>query len=176
MAMNSNSSAWSQSESFAALGEQDFGNLVDFDLNHFDFLSYDPNQDGAPKLPDNINLDLLASSAGQQHGLQQTHLAGGANGNMFDMAIPISFEGQQQNHNHAFSMPQSPESMLQHSMIPPTPNSVEMHGDHNRYLQQMDAQSRAILLQQYQMQQQRKDAVSSPAFRTLLHHPANLRR
>jgi hypothetical protein len=158
MAMNTNTNAnsWSQSEPFAgmaaAIGEQDFGNLVDFDLTQFDFLKYDTNQEGAPKLPEGINLDMLASSAGQQHGLQQTHHADNTNGTIFDLNMPMAYGGQQ------FSMSQPPDSMTHHSMIPPTPNSVEMHGDANRYLQQMDAQSRAMM-HQYHMQQ-RKDAVS----------------
>jgi hypothetical protein len=157
MAMNTNSNpnAWSQPEGYsgmAAIGEQDFGNLVDFDLTQFDFLNYEANQEGGAKLPEGINLDMLASSAGQQHGLRQTHHANNQNGNMFDIAMPIGFGDQQ------FSMSPAPESVLHHSMIPPTPNSVEMHGDANRYLHQMDAQSRAML-QQYHMQQ-RKEAVS----------------
>jgi hypothetical protein len=153
MNTNPNPNGWSQSEPYAglaALGEGDFSNLVDFDLTQFDFLNYDASQEGAGKLPSGINLDLLASSAGQQHGMQQTHHAGNANGNMFD--LNMAFEGQQ------FSMSQAPDAILHHSMIPPTPNSAEMHGDANRYLHQMDAQSRAML-QQYHMQQ-RKENVS----------------
>ena len=50
--------------------------------------------------------------------------------------------------------------MHQQQMVPPTPNSVEMHGDVGRYLQQLDAQTRAIIEHEFKMRQQ--DAVSAP--------------
>jgi hypothetical protein len=172
MAMNSNPSTWSQPEGYdglAAIGDQDFGNLFN-DLTQFEFLNYDQAQEGAGKIPDGLNLDLLAATtSASQNGLPQTHHGATSPHNaMFDLsAMHMGFENQQQqqqqqNHNQ-FSMPQSGEPILHHSMMPPTPNSVEMHGDANRYHQHMEAHNR-LMMHNYALMQQRKGNVSRACY------------
>ncbi|KAF2095524.1 hypothetical protein NA57DRAFT_11907, partial [Rhizodiscina lignyota] len=39
-------------------------------------------------------------------------------------------------------------------VVPPTPNSVQMHSDPARYMHQLDAQTRAVVEQQYQMRKE----------------------
>ncbi|KAF2815940.1 uncharacterized protein BDZ99DRAFT_484736 [Mytilinidion resinicola] len=53
----------------------------------------------------------------------------------------------------SFSAAQEP-AFHSHTGVPPTPNSVEMHGDAARYLQQMDPQTRAFIEQRYQLRKE----------------------
>jgi hypothetical protein len=142
---------------------QDFGNLVDLDVNFdFDFLNdYDPTNSGAPsgKLSDSIESNLFATSAQQQHAIQATHISSAplatAQGSpMFDMGMHMGFDAQS---GQPFNMPPGHNQMVHHQMVPPTPNSAEMHANTARYLQQMDAQNRAMI-GQYHMS--KPDAVS----------------
>ncbi|KAF2430293.1 hypothetical protein EJ08DRAFT_248566 [Tothia fuscella] len=145
--------AWSQPEQFdaamAAIGEQDF-NLGEIDFNSFDFLNFDPNSD---KIATNIDLNLLSDNNNPQSGLQQRPQSTSAppnsaqNAEIFDINMQMGYGHQ---HHQAFSIPQGQHPI--HSMIPPTPNSIEMHGDRGRYMQHFDAQSRALLEQHFHMQ------------------------
>jgi hypothetical protein len=163
--------AWSQPEqqfdAIAGIGETDF-NLVDIDFNDFDFLNFDPNSEqNGEKLPTNIDLNLLSDAAAQHNAAQQAQqqqqrngnalVQNGGNNNMFGLNMHQMTFGQQ--HEQTYAMNQTSHAMSHHSIIPSTPNSVEMHGDAGRYLQQMDAQSRAMIEQHFQ-QQQKRDAVS----------------
>jgi hypothetical protein len=159
MDTNEANAAWSQPEDFdpslPAIGDHDFADFNSIDFNSFDFLNYDTNND---KIPNQIELNLLRDAIAQneaQHAVQhrsQQSPNGGQNAEMFDINMQLGFEQQQQQQNQSFSMPPGQHSVQHHSMMPPTPNSVEMHSDRARYMHQLDAQSRAILEQHYQMQ------------------------
>lgn len=133
----------------------DFNNLIDFDLDHLGDFSYnqaDFSQSGPASLADlSDNLDV-------------NHLHG-----QFNPQLPQDHSnGMQQDANNAFfdySMaqfsqagtpvfPQAHEQIYRpHQGVPPTPNSIEMHGDPHRYMQQLDPQQ-ALFDQRYHM---RKD-------------------
>ncbi|KAF2491936.1 hypothetical protein BU16DRAFT_98603 [Lophium mytilinum] len=53
----------------------------------------------------------------------------------------------------SFSAAQEP-IFHSHTGVPPTPNSVEMHGDAARYLQHIDPQTRAFIEQRYQLRKE----------------------
>jgi hypothetical protein len=145
------------------MADQDFANLLDFES--FDFLSgFDNgNGDGSGQQHHNVvhknanggvDMNMLA-------GAGQDQQRGGAQQNMFDIGMQQMGFGNA----HQFGMPTPQQNggqhVLQthpHQMVPPTPNSVEMHGDVGRYLQQLDAQTRAIIEHEYKMRQQ--DSVS----------------
>jgi hypothetical protein len=159
MASNGAAQSWSQPEQFNAMTpmeSQDFQNLVDLDVNFdFDFLNdFDPTNtgNGSGKLSDSVDPALFATSAQQQHAIQAPHLSPApltmAQGSpMFDMGMHMNFGA----HNgQPFNMQPGHNPMGHHQMVPPTPNSVEMHADGARYLQQMEAQSRAMM-EHYQM-------------------------
>jgi hypothetical protein len=75
---------------------------------------------------------------GHGHGISQ------AGGNFFDFSIPPYMQS-----TPAFSHPHEHAYRTQ-APVPPTPNSVEMHADRGRYMQQLDAQQ-AMFEQRYQM-------------------------
>jgi hypothetical protein len=148
-----------------SIGDQDFANLLDFES--FDFLTnFEPNGDTAQKISNGVDLNLLGNGAHQsqhegQRGAGQQLPQGQS---MFDMQIQMDF-GQSQ-HGQAFSVaPSGGQTIQTHPMVPPTPNSVEMHGDVGRYLQQLDAQTRAMIEHEYQM---RKEAAVSYSSALLL--------
>jgi hypothetical protein len=139
--------SWSQPDSLdsmAAMGEHEFASFLDLDLD-LNFSGYGADQSG----PDS---HLKRSDHNAQH--QPQHLAASqneatSNGSaMFDFDMPMAFDQAQ---DMQFSVSQGNHPAHVQSMIPPTPNSVEMHGDTVRYLQHLEAQNRALLEEQYQM-------------------------
>ncbi|KIW02669.1 uncharacterized protein PV09_06106 [Verruconis gallopava] len=149
-----------QFASIDAIGEQDFANLLDF--GSFDFLTnFDGTHENAHhKLQSQaVDMNLLANAASEQaqHEGQQQHQQRDAGSvsqaqSMFDMPMSMTF-GQSEP-TQPFSMaPSARHSLQTHSMIPPTPNSVEMHSDMGAYLQQIDAQTRAMIEHEYKMRQ-----------------------
>jgi hypothetical protein len=147
-----------------AINEQDFG-LLDFE--GFDFLQFD----GEGKNQNGVDLHMLANAAaGQQpqahEGQAQQQQRGEDNGQgqqmpqqMFEaMQLGMSFGQPPTSHGGSFSMPPAQHILQTHQIVPPTPNSVEMHGDMGKYLQQLDATTKAIIEHEYRMRQQ--DAVS----------------
>jgi hypothetical protein len=159
--------SWSHPEQYSALTpmeSQDFQSLVDLDAVNFDFdflNDFDPTNSGDTngKLPGSIDPNLFATSAQQGHAIQATHLSSAphtmAQGSpMFDMGMHMNFDAV---HSQPFNMQPGHNPMGHHQTVPPTPNSVEMHADAARYLQQMDAQSHAMM-EHYQMS--KPDAVS----------------
>lgn len=143
---------------------QDFTNLGDLDVNFdFDFLNdinFTNGGDPSGKLAGSIDPNLFATTAQQQHAVQATHLSSApltmAQGTpMFDMGMHMNYSVQ---NGQPFNNMQTGHNALGlHQMVPPTPNSVEMHANAARYMQQMDAQSRAIM-EHYQLS--KPDAVS----------------
>jgi hypothetical protein len=172
-------SSWSGAEQYdpmASVAEQDFGNLIDFDID-LDFGVYGANGQNAQdnnqqltELADSLDMQHFSPSISNEHRdatngaptQQQNVIIGSAmsqpgNG-FYDFNMP------------AFSQPtqsQIPFSTAQdstfhsHAGVPPTPNSVEMHGDAARYLQQIDPQTRAFFEQRYQLR--KEDVVSIPS-------------
>lgn len=170
-----NGQAWTSAEQFEPMdtvNDHDFGNLIDFDNLDLDFniggyAHGGPQSDGqqladltgpidvhqiqnhfSPQVPQQ---DRDGPQAGQQ---PQTNMGGhgamaqSTNGFNFDYSmVPFSQAG-----NPNFSQAQD-HVFRPHQGVPPTPNSVEMHGDPNRYLHQMDPQQN-IFDQRYHM---RKD-------------------
>jgi hypothetical protein len=159
MTSNGGAPSWLQPEQYSAvtpMETQDFSNLGDLDVNFdFDFLNdFDPTNSGdaSEKLAESVDPNLFATSAQQQHAIQATHLSSAplamAPGSpMFDMGMRMNFDA----HNgQPFNIQPGYHPMGHHQIVPPTPNSVEMHANAALYLQQMDAQSRAMM-EHYQM-------------------------
>ncbi|OAL05665.1 hypothetical protein IQ06DRAFT_211666 [Phaeosphaeriaceae sp. SRC1lsM3a] len=114
---------------------------LDLDLSaDFNYNGGDFSQGGDSSLHDFAQAPHFQHNGGQQHNMAP-----------FDYSMgPFTQAGTP-------VFPQAQEHMFQpHHGVPPTPNSVEMHGDPNRYMQQqMDQQT--LFDQRYQM---RKDDAS----------------
>ena len=148
--------------------DHDFADLVhldlDVDLHGFEFPAYNATHDDLGKLPEPFDLDLLEGQDGRQ---QQSHLhqppaaadADGAGSSIFDFGMPISMPFDEVR-DHSYALASQLQHSAHHPIIPPTPNSVEMHGDAARYFQQINAHNRAILEQHYQMRN--GDTVRAP--------------
>jgi len=131
----------------ASIPESDFSNLFDLDL---DLNNYYP-QDANPKLGEGPNIahadqqQLSHDIAIQQQQHHMTPIMSQPteqipqNNVMFDFSMPMDVQ---------FSVPAGPQPIAAHNMIPPTPNSAELHSDTVRYLQ-LEAQR--MMMQQYQM-------------------------
>ncbi|KAF2625983.1 hypothetical protein BU25DRAFT_412225 [Macroventuria anomochaeta] len=169
---SANAQSWAGMD---AAADQDFGNLIDFDhFNDLDLPDYNNiafshggPQNGSmadaldqhhldqhhldhqfpPQVPQNLNHGDGASGAQQAQGIMRTHgmPQPTVNANFFDYGV--------------FS-PASEQVFRPHHGVPHTPNSVEMHGDPHRYMQQMDQQ--ALYDQRYHL---RKD---DPSFTPLV--------
>ncbi|KAJ9643382.1 hypothetical protein H2199_004061 [Coniosporium tulheliwenetii] len=164
----------------ASVGDDDFAkfldlnNLDDIDLDFSTYSADNGSMESSRELNDLANsLDLqhLPSSGtltpqvefGLSGQAQQTGHPGNnmqESGNtIFDFGFqePV---GQYQEHNQ-YGM-QYALSFQPQSVVPPTPNSVEMHADTARYLQQMDAQTRAILEQRHQLRKDDAEGAFTP--------------
>ena len=125
----------------AQMPESDFASFLDLDL---DLAFYDADkQQGQQSQPHLHNVpSQLSASADQPNHHNQA----------FDFSLPIDVQftmaQQQQHHQHSLQ-----------SVIPPTPNSVEMHSDTAQYLHHLEAQQRAML-DQYQVKNQQVCAMS----------------
>ncbi|KAJ4373818.1 hypothetical protein N0V83_002557 [Neocucurbitaria cava] len=151
-----------------ATTEHDFGNLIDFEAANFDHLDLDwPAPDGQQMadLADSLDVHHLGHFTPQ---IPQDRRDGGAGGqqqaqNMGGHSMPQPTNGffdygiPQYSQAGTPSFTQAQDQMYRpHQHVPPTPNSIEMHGDPHRYMQQMDPQQ-AIFDQRYHM---RKDDAS----------------
>lgn len=158
-----NAQSWSGMDTTA---DQDFGNLIDFnnfddlDLPDFNNIAYSHGgtQHGSmadaldqqhldhqfpPQIPQHHGDGATGTQLAQTHNLSQSNM----NANFFDYTMSQFSQGG----TPVFS--QAPDQVFRpHHGVPPTPNSVEMHGDPHRYMQQMDQQ--ALYDQRYRM---RKD-------------------
>lgn len=158
-----NAQSWSGMDTAA---DQDFGNLIDFnnfddlDLPDFNNITYSHGgtQHGSmadaldqqhldhqfpPQIPQHHGDGATGTQLAQTHNLAQSNM----NANFFDYTMSQFSQGG----TPVFS--QAPDQVFRpHHGVPPTPNSVEMHGDPHRYMQQMDQQ--ALYDQRYRM---RKD-------------------
>ncbi|KAF1995827.1 hypothetical protein P154DRAFT_333683 [Amniculicola lignicola CBS 123094] len=153
--------SWSGAEPFDPMGaeaESDFSNLMNFDNLDLDFsLDYTnggpEHHDASQELADSLDLQHLRNHytppIAHEHGdggqQQQNALGGGAPNGFFEFNR-MSPYGQP--NPSAFSAP--PDQIYRaHAGVPPTPNSVEMHGDPARYLQQQMDSQQALFDQRY---------------------------
>ncbi|KAF1958674.1 hypothetical protein CC80DRAFT_514738 [Byssothecium circinans] len=153
---------WSGGGHFDPSDQQDFG-FLDLDLDNID-LDFDfgaaSASDPSPQLgqlSEELDLQHLYSPAqvAQEHhngsGAQQAHSVDGRAGaqagkHYFDFSMPPYTQNAP-----AYTQPQ--EHMFRmHAPVPPTPNSLEMHNNQARYMQQMDAQQ-AVFEQRFPMRQ-----------------------
>ncbi|KAF1841341.1 uncharacterized protein K460DRAFT_293412 [Cucurbitaria berberidis CBS 394.84] len=170
---STNAQMWSSGEHYNAMDattEHDFGNLIDFDAANFDHLDLDwPAHDGQQMadLADSLDVHHLGHFTPQ---IPQDHRDGGGGAQQAQNMAGTHGMGQPTNGFFDYTMaqysqantptfPQAQEHMYRpHQHVPPTPNSVEMHGDPHRYLQQMDPQQ-TLFDQRYHM---RKDETFTP--------------
>lgn len=134
---------------------------IDLDLSEFSYSNGEYSQGGPTSLADiSTSLHDYTPQIPQHHhngapgGQQAQNSMGGhslpqnTNGFSFDYAM-----GQYSQAGTPV-FPQAQEHVYRpHQGVPPTPNSIEMHGDPHRYLQQMDPQQ-ALFDQRFHM---RKD-------------------
>ncbi|KAF2867102.1 hypothetical protein BDV95DRAFT_631253 [Massariosphaeria phaeospora] len=175
---NASASAWSGPEHYDPMGaaaDHDFGSLIDFDNLDLDFtIDYSnggPDQESArqiPDLTDSLDVQHLhfnpqvsqerrdgpARVPPQQASLGRHSMQQPAGNNYFDFSMP------QYSQAGAPSFSQAQEQIYRpHAGVPPTPNSIEMHGDPGRYLQQMD-RTQQMFDQRFQMR--KDDATFTP--------------
>lgn len=159
--MNSTSQPWAGgAEQFAMdTANDDFGNLIDFDLDNLGDFSYaqgDYTQGPPAPLPDlsdSIDVNLHHQFTPQLPHDHHNAIAQPGSG-FFDYGMG------QYSQAGTPSFPQPHEHMYRpHHGVPPTPNSVEMHGDPHRYMQQMDNQQ-ALYDQRYHAR--KDDATFTP--------------
>lgn len=173
-----------------APGDHDFANLIDFENIDLDFsLDYtnapgNHDHDASQQLSDladslhfspQVSQEQHRRDGGvavqqqhQQHQLHQQHhnqqqqqqqsMPGGIphhSTDFFDFSLPSQYG---QHGAPAFSQPQ--DLYRPHAHVPPTPNSVEMHGDPTRYLQQQMENQQAMFDPRYQLR--KEDASFTP--------------
>jgi hypothetical protein len=105
------------------------------------------------------SFDMQGSMSGQQHFGNQAMVSMpfGADP-MYQPSMPQTYPQNQQPNFQFHQQPQHPQQHFpQSQQVPPTPNSLELHGESGRFMQhQMDAQQRAMLEQQYQMRKEQQ--------------------
>ncbi|TKA76871.1 hypothetical protein B0A49_04114 [Cryomyces minteri] len=174
---NTTDQAWSQPEQFdpmVSMGEEDFATFLEIGDMNLDFPVFDTNVDnlqgsGQPPreetqiavMQDAPNRLDNQSLFGQHHGMSSSTAHRQPLPAIPDMTgISDSFSDLTYQSIYGLECQQSQEYPMQNqnfqqqSMVPPTPNSVEMHADAGRYLQYMDAQTRTIMEQRYQLRKQ----------------------
>ena len=161
---NANAQSWAGMD---AAADQDFGNLIDFDhfndldlpdFNNISFNHGGPQSNGMASALDIHHLDhQFSPQVPQNHG--DGSASGAKQGNMGTHSMPrpsANFYDYSMNGISQFSQAttsvfsQAHEQVFgPHHGVPPTPNSVEMHGDPQRYMQQIDQQ--ALYDQRYRL-------------------------
>lgn len=167
---NSAAQSWTAADHFAMDTSQD--NFAGAEFIDFDNLDLDFNMDGynsqgpastgsqLADLTDSLNVHHLqnqfppqlapdyhngANAAQKAHNIPPHGLSQQPANNFFDYGVPQhTAQGYPQPHGQLYRP---------HQGVPPTPNSTEIHGDPNRYLQQVESQQ-ALFDQRYHM---RKD-------------------
>jgi hypothetical protein len=190
-----NPQPWTGAEQFNTMDattDHDFGSLIDFEGATFDNIDLDwPAADAQhmadlaesldvhnlqghypPQIPQNARNGTVGDQQVQHmapHGMQQQH----PNRGFFDYGMA------QYSQAGTPVFPQAQEQIYRpHQGVPPTPNSVEMHGDPNRYLQQMDPQQ-ALFDQRFHMHKEdavceifpKWHCVGNTDLKTVLHPP-----
>jgi len=103
------------------------------------------------------SFDMQGTMNGQQHfgNPAMVSMPYGADP-MYQPSMPQAYP-QHQPQNFQFHQQQQQQHYPPNHQVPPTPNSLELHGEAGRFMQQqMDAQQRAMLEQQYQMRKEQQ--------------------
>ncbi|XP_014561202.1 hypothetical protein COCVIDRAFT_87499 [Bipolaris victoriae FI3] len=173
---NSAAQSWTAADHFAMDTSQD--NFAGAEFIDFDNLDLDFNMDGynsqgpastgsqLADLTDSLNVHHLqnqfppqlapdyhngANAAQKAHSIPPHGLSQQPANNFFDYGVPQhTAQGYPQTHSQLYRP---------HQGVPPTPNSTEIHGDPNRYLQQVESQQ-ALFDQRYHMR--KDDATFTP--------------
>jgi hypothetical protein len=153
-----NGQAWTTAEPFGTMDatEQNFGDFVDFDNLDLDLSEFNYNGAAPPAdIPSALHDFPTHVPQHQHHGAQNGQQPQGSMGQDSQNSFTFDYSlGQfSQAGTPAFPQAQDHNIFHPHNGVPPTPNSIEMHGDPHRYMQQMDTQQ-ALFDQRYHM---RKD-------------------
>lgn len=169
-----NGQAWTTAEQFDAMDastDQSFGDLINFDhldldLSEFAYNNGDYSQTESTPLSD-LPASLHDYQQQQQHQHQQQQQQqrqqhhNATPGSMSQPANGFSFDYSMGQYSQAGTsvFPNAQDQIYRpHHGVPPTPNSVEMHGDPHRYMQHIDTQQ-AFFDGRYHMR--KDDAVCS---------------
>lgn len=152
-------------------------NIDDFDLDNLQNIDghgfadqLPPSHPGThPSTPFDEHMGQLgappgtsAQDFGGNNGFNLPGAMGGATmpygtDSMYQPSMPQQYPRQQQHQNFQFPNQQQQHQFPPSHQIPPTPNSLELQGEAGRFMQQqMDAQQRAMLEQQYQMRKEQQ--------------------
>ncbi|KAF3045602.1 hypothetical protein E8E12_010476 [Didymella heteroderae] len=161
---SANAQSWAGMD---AATDQDFGNLIDFDhfndldlpdFNNLAFSHGGPQHGSMADALDQHHLDhQFPPQVPQSHGdgatgTQQAQGNMGTHGmpqpNMNASFFDYGMSQFPQAGTPVFSQPQD-QVFRPHHGVPPTPNSVEMHGDPHRYMQQQQMDQQALYDQRY---------------------------
>lgn len=146
--------------------DEDFANFLEFGDLQLDFSPFDGiSQNGGHMQQDSdVAMDTPMGTAPEMPGYDEAQVShplnhstsnplfngyGGHQGHLFDMRIPTEHLNQQP-HVYAKGGPQYTQGM-----VPPTPNSIEMHGGHPGYYQ-MAVHQQAHMYEHYQRNQRDK--------------------
>jgi hypothetical protein len=153
-------------DNFAGAEFIDFDNL-DLDFNMDGYNSQGPASTGSQlaDLTDSLNVHHLQSQFPPQlapdyhNGPNGAQKAQNVNPHPLSQSTNNFFDyGMSQHSAPAYSQPQD-QLYRSHQGVPPTPNSTELHGDPNRYLQQVESHQ-ALFDQRYHMR--KDDTVCRP--------------
>jgi len=146
----------------SAPGDDDFSSFLEFGLN---FSAFDTDAQHGPSFPQNggsvmvtndTQMDTINALDDTRHANPHTYTAASQPTNIPGMnahpksEVMMDRAMQAQTLQHPQQQHQLHHQMMQHHnyhgqhVIPPTPNSVEMHKGAARYYQQMDMQGQAI--------------------------------
>jgi hypothetical protein len=146
--------AGAEQSSFGGMEDLINFDTLDLDLEGFNYNGDFSNQGGNADMSNSLHVHDFSTTP-QIPQYQHNGAQGGQQHNMptFDYSM-----GQfSQAGTPVF--PQAQDHMFRpHHGVPPTPNSVEMHGDPHRYMQHMESQQ-ALFDQRYHMR--KEDAVGS---------------
>ncbi|KAI4251995.1 MAG: hypothetical protein LQ352_004532 [Teloschistes flavicans] len=147
--------------------EDDFSNFLEFSDLQLNFPSFDANphdggemQDGSGTAMEMQSSNSAGDILGFQHdGMQQfgdpTVMGDfGSSSQVFaDIDMPSQLFGQQQQHPHQVPQPRPYGQLYNgHPMVPPTPNSMEMHGGHAPYQQALSNNHARAMYDHYRTQ------------------------
>jgi len=153
---------WSQPEQFSdmsAIGDQEFANFVDLDLDIDDLNIpiFDSNGQTTANFVQVGEVQHQHDQPPHSQPASAEHIDQTAN--IFDVNMHIPFDARQE---HNFALHQGhPHANRPTNMIPPTPNSAELQSEAAaRFLAQLDPQTRAQLIEQQYHQLRKAEAVS----------------
>lgn len=144
--------------------EEDFASFLEFSDLQLHFPPFDGTQNESGMQEDAaVALDTAMENVGEmmelkegqaqqqieQHDMQQQSSSmgmmeslHGSTDSLLDMEMQVQLFQQQQQQQQQHQM--QGQHYQRHNMVPPTPNSIEMHGAKAHYYQQMDPQAQAM--------------------------------